>query len=192
MSETGEPVREFFETSIDSRPIYQGRILNLRVDRVRLPDGREAMREIVEHGGAVAAVVIDRSGQVILVKQYRKPPEIALWEIPAGKLEPGEEPETTLWREMQEEIGLEEGRVTHLATFYTTPGFSNELMYLYLIENGRRGESHQAQDEWLISGQFCRARIEHMIEAGEIQDAKSLVGLLLWMRRTREEEEPIR
>lgn len=184
MNQATVPGPEFSEETIDSNPIYQGRILNLRVDRVRLPDGREAIREIVEHGGAVAAVVIDQDGRIVLVRQYRKPPEAALWEIPAGKLEPGEKPEVTLWREMKEEVGLEEGQPVHLATFYTTPGFSNELMYLYLLEGCRLGENQQAQDEWLTVKRFTRPEIERMIDIGEIQDAKSLVGLLLWMRRT--------
>ncbi|WP_034429000.1 NUDIX hydrolase, partial [Caldisalinibacter kiritimatiensis] len=120
----------FEEKTMKSEKIYEGKILNLRIDTVELPDKKYTKREIVEHPRAVAIVPITAKGEIILVKQYRKPVEKELLEIPAGKLEVGEEPKTCAIRELKEETGVTANKLTYLFEFFTSPGFSNEKMYL--------------------------------------------------------------
>ena len=120
------------EITTSQEYLYFGRIINLRVDNVRLPDGMPARREIVEHRDAVAIVPLDQEGQVLLVRQYRKATEQELTEIPAGVIEEGESPEETARRELSEETGLAAKHIKRLAGFYTSPGFSNEYLHVFL------------------------------------------------------------
>lgn len=166
------------EKTITTKEIYQGKILNLRIDTVLLPNGREARREVVEHPGAVAVVARNDAGEVILVKQYRYPVKEILWEIPAGKLEKGEDPLLCAKRELAEETGLAADTWRHLGTFYTTPGFSDEIMYLYLAEDIKEESSQPDDDEFIETEKFTPKEIKEMIAGGGIKDAKTLVGLL--------------
>jgi ADP-ribose pyrophosphatase len=168
----------FEEKTIVSKEIYRGRILCLREETVALPGGKEGKREIVSHPGAVAVVAASESG-IILVRQYRKPVEEALWELPAGKLEPSEEPQQAARRELAEETGYEPGRLDYLACLYLSPGFSNERIYLYQAEDLQPGEAHPDGDEFLEVASFSRKKLETMIKEGQIRDAKTVAGLLL-------------
>lgn len=114
------------EVTVNTNKIFEGKIINLRVDEVKLPNGKVTTREIVEHPGGVSIVAVNEEGKILLVKQYRKPAEESLLEIPAGKLEKGEDPLICAKRELLEETGYEASFIKHLITFYTTPGFSNE------------------------------------------------------------------
>ncbi|GAI19023.1 unnamed protein product, partial [marine sediment metagenome] len=120
------------EKTISSQLIYDGRAVKLRVDTVRMPSGRETTREIVEHSDCVAVVAIDADDNVLLVNQFRKPVEKELLEIPAGGIEPGEDPVATVRREMQEETGYLPRKVERLGGFYSTPGYCTEYLHLYL------------------------------------------------------------
>ncbi len=151
--------------------------MNLRVDEVELPSGRRAVREIVEHRGAVAVVpVIDQD--VILVQQFRRAAGRVLLEVPAGTMEPGETAEACLQRELAEEIGMQAGQVEHLLTFYPSPGFLTEVVHVY-VARALTPRRLQAEEEDLAVVRVPLAQARAFVLAGEIVDAKSIIGLLL-------------
>ncbi|GAI27811.1 unnamed protein product, partial [marine sediment metagenome] len=120
------------EKTLSSQLVYEGRAVKLRVDTVKMPSGRETTREIVEHSDCVAIIAIDASDNVLLVNQFRKPVEKELLEIPAGGIEPDEDPVAAVCREMQEETGYLPGKVERLGGFYSSPGYCTEYLHLYL------------------------------------------------------------
>jgi ADP-ribose pyrophosphatase len=157
--------------------VYEGHVVNLRVDEVELPSGRRAVREIVEHRGAVAVVpVIDQD--VILVRQFRRAADRVLLEVPAGTMEPGETAEACLQRELAEEIGMQAGQVDHLLTFYPSPGFLTEVVHVY-VARALTPRRLQAEEEDLAVVRVPLAQARALVLAGEIVDAKSIIGLLL-------------
>lgn len=174
---------QFEEETLESRVLYRGRILTLREDRVRLPGGKEGRREIVEHPGAVAVVPLLPGGKLRLVRQYRKAVEEVTLEIPAGKLEPGEDPLACAVRELEEETGLKAQNLTPLARFFSTPGFSNEMMHLFLAEELNPGNLAPDEDEILEQVTVLLPEALEMIARGEIRDAKTIAGILLASRR---------
>lgn len=167
------------EETVSSEYKYKGRLLKLRVDRVRLPGGRQGTREIVEHPGAVAVVPLDRQGNVYLVRQYRKPVEEYLLEIPAGTLEPGEGPLDCARRELAEETGLEAEKIELILHFYTSPGICTENMYVYLATGLSPAENglERDEDEHIQLEKYKVAELGGMIKGGKIKDGKTLVGL---------------
>ena len=165
------------EKAIDSKRLYEGSIINLRVDTVVLPNGNKAQREIVEHPGAVSIVPVLADGRVILVNQFRAPINRITLEIPAGKLDPGEAPEQCAARELAEETGFKAERLEHQGTFFTTPGFSNEIMYLFIASNLSPVKSMPDYDEFLTVKRIKLEDLLEMAEKGEIVDAKTLVGI---------------
>lgn len=167
------------EPTIESHLVYQGRILNLRVDTVQLPRGTPGVREIVEHSEVVCTVPLDDENNVILVRQFRKAVEESLLEIPAGGIEEGEAPEEAVVRELQEEIGYTADSLRHLSTFWTTPGFCNELMHSYLATELRPDSRRPDEDENIQVVRVPMDRIPGMIRGGEIKDVKSIASLLL-------------
>lgn len=166
------------EKTLDSRIVYQGKILNLRVDKVLLPNGAEGLREVVEHAGAVAVVALTEKNEVILVRQYRYAVGRELLEIPAGKLEEGEDPLQCAQRELTEETGFKARKWQALLHFYSTPGFSNEKMYLFLAQELERGGQNPDEDEFLQVEKVPLEKALNMIWQGKICDAKSTAGLL--------------
>lgn len=159
----------------ESRSVYEGRLLSLTVER-----WGENEREVVEHPGAVAIVAVDGEGFVTLVRQLREATGGLLLEIPAGTAEAGEEPLETAQRELQEECGLTGGEWRELASFWTTPGFCRERMVLFAAEGVVRGEPSPAEDEELEIVRWPVAEIAARL--GEIEDAKTLAGLLLYLQ----------
>jgi len=158
-----------------SRKVYDGDLFDVVVEDW---NGRE--REIVEHPGATAIVAIDQEGYVTLVRQTREAVRTQLVELPAGTLEAGEEPLASAQRELAEEVGLRGGRWRELAAFYTTPGFCRERMHLFLAEDVERGEATPEEDEDV---EVVRWRVEEIAERlAELEDAKTLAGLLLYLR----------
>jgi ADP-ribose pyrophosphatase len=155
--------------------VWRGRLLGVTVEQW---GGNE--REIVEHPGAVAMVAVDGEGYVWLVRQLREATRQRLLELPAGTAEPGEEPLETAQRELQEECGLTGGEWRELAAFWTTPGFCRERMHLFAVEGVIRGEAAPAADEDLELVRWPLAEIGERLS--EIEDAKTLVGLLLYLR----------
>jgi ADP-ribose pyrophosphatase len=159
-----------------SRRVYEGALLGLTIER-----WGEHEREIVEHPGAVAVVAVDGEGYVTLVRQLREPARKRLLELPAGTAEPGEEPLETARRELAEECGLRGGDWRELAVFWTTPGFCRERMHVFAAEGVERGKASPAADEEL---ELVRWRVAEIGERlGEIEDAKTFAGLLLYLRR---------
>lgn len=155
--------------------VWDGRLLGVTVERW---GGNE--REIVEHPGAVAIVAVDGDGCVALVRQLREATRAYLLELPAGTAEPGEEPLETARRELREECGLTGGEWRELAVFWTTPGFCRERMHLFAAEGVERGEAAPAEDEELELVRWPVAEIDTRL--GQIEDAKTLAGLLLYLR----------
>lgn len=164
------------EKTMKTEKIYEGKILNLRIDTVELPDKKYSKREIVEHPGAVAIVALTEENEIVLVKQYRKAVERVLLEVPAGKLEIGEEPKETAIRELKEETGFKSNRIEYLLEFYSSPGFSNEKIYLFLADGLVEGEAQPEKDEYI---EVTKVKLDDLIDKifkGEILDSKTIVG----------------
>ncbi|HVF11027.1 MAG TPA: NUDIX hydrolase [Abditibacteriaceae bacterium] len=174
---------EHFENTISSRRIHEGRIINLREDIVALPSGRTATREIVEHHGAVCVVPVVADGRIVMVRQFRKPAEAALLELPAGGLNAGEDPADCARRELVEECGLHGGQLIPLFTCYLAPGYSTELMHGFLGEGFAEGEAEPEDDENLEIEMYSLAELLPMIDDGRIRDAKTICGLLALYKR---------
>jgi len=166
------------ERTLESQLLYKGRLVNLRLDTVELPSGRQAKREIVEHRGAVAIVALDAAGQALLVRQYRKATERTLLEIPAGTLDPGEEPGDCAQRELQEETGYRAGKMERIGGFYTSPGFCTEFIHLFLATGLESSPLPADADEAIELLRLPITDAPKLITSGEICDAKTIAGLL--------------
>ena len=166
------------EQTLQTELVYKGRVVSLRVDAVELPSGRQTKREIVEHGDCVAIVAIDAKDNVPLVRQFRKPAEQFLLELPAGGVDPGEEPSDCARRELEEETGYLAQKLEYLGGFYTSPGFCTEYMHLFLATELRLGERAPEADETIEVIHIPLSQIQGLITSGGICDAKSIAGLL--------------
>lgn len=164
------------ERVLGSRTVFEGQILTLRVDDVEAADGHRSTREVIEHGGAVGVVCV-HDGDVWFVRQYRHATGEVLLEIPAGKLGPGEDPEACAARELVEEIGLHPRRLEHLATYYTTPGFTNERFFLYYADDVVARSGATEAGEVLEIERRPVASVDQLLRSGEVRDAKTLLGL---------------
>ena len=160
----------------ESRTVFEGKLLDVTVER-----WGDSEREIVEHPGAVAIVAVDADRRLWLVRQLREPARRALVELPAGTREPDEDPLATAKRELREECGLTGGRWSELASFWTTPGFCREYMHLFLAEGVEPGEADPDEDEEVETVVWSVDELPSRL--GEIEDAKTLAGLLLYLRR---------
>jgi ADP-ribose pyrophosphatase len=170
------------EETLSSRCLYEGAVVRLRVDRVRMPSGREAVREVVEHNGAVAIVAVDREGRVLLVRQHRHPTGHPLLELPAGTLDRGEKPEACAARELEEETGFRPGRLQRLGGFFVSPGYCTEYIQAYLATDLKPGNAGGGDEEEMQVLALPLAEILRLAEAGQLEDAKSLAALLLYLR----------
>jgi ADP-ribose pyrophosphatase len=171
------------DARVDTERLYTGKVLNLDMDTVRFPDGSTGKLEIVRHPGASAVVpfLSDPSGddpQVLLVRQYRYAAEGYLYEIPAGRLDENESPEECARRELREETGSEAGQMEFLTTFYTTPGFIDEKIHLFMAMDLRSGEHEREKDEFLEVAPMTLSKALELVEQGEIKDGKTIIGLL--------------
>lgn len=166
------------EKTLKSEKIFEGRIVNLRVDTVELPDGRSTTREVVEHRGAVAIVPMLDHDKIIMVRQYRQPVGRTLLEIPAGTLDQ-ETPADCARRELVEEIGYYPEKLTEMFHSYLSPGYSTEMLYTFLAEDLTKAEENRDSDEFLEIVPIDLQDAVQMIRKGEIIDAKSICGILL-------------
>jgi ADP-ribose diphosphatase len=158
-----------------SRTVYDGKLVDVTLER-----WGQHEREIIEHPGAVAIVAVDRQDNVVLVRQLREPARKELLELPAGTIDPGEEPLATAKRELEEETGLHGGEWRHAMSFWTTPGFCRELMHLFVAENVEPGDPNLDDDESIELVRLPIAEVAARLD--EIEDAKTLAGLLLYLR----------
>jgi ADP-ribose diphosphatase len=169
----------------DRRRVYEGKVVSLDVDDVLEPGGVRATREVVRHRGSVAALPVHEDSRMVLVRQYRYAVDAMVWELPAGRLDPGESVEDAARREMEEEVGLRPRRLEPLATFYTTPGFCDETMHLFRATGLEAVAARPEADERIESCTFTRAELEEMIRRGEIREGKTLVALLMEIARAK-------
>jgi ADP-ribose pyrophosphatase len=167
------------ETVIASRYLYRGKVLDLRVDDVRLPNGRTAAREVVEHRPAVCVVALDRDDYVLLVRQYRLPAGEAMVEIPAGSTDPDEDPAAAARRELAEETGYVPGKLAPLGGFYSAPGFLTEYLHLFLATDLREERRQADEDEDVVVVRVPADEAIARAARGEYHDAKTLIGLLI-------------
>jgi ADP-ribose pyrophosphatase len=165
------------------RRVYEGRVLALDVDEVEEPEGVRATREVVRHQGSVAALPVFDDGRVLLVRQYRYPVDERVWELPAGRLDPGETPEKGVLRELEEEVGLRAATLETICTFYTTPGFCDERMFLFRASALTAVPPRPEEDERIEVGRFRLEEARAMIARGEVREGKTLVALLLEVER---------
>lgn len=168
-----------WEKQLSSSYLYRGKIINLRRDQVLTPSGRgPAAREIVEHPGAVAILALDQQRRVILVRQYRHAVGGVVTEVPAGKLEPGEDPLPCARRELAEETGCRGGRWRELTWFYSSPGFCNEKIHLFLAEGVAAGEPVPADDDEVLEPlRLDLSEAQRLVRTGGINDAKTIIAL---------------
>ena len=171
------------EQILSTQRIYEGRIVNLRVDTVKMPSGRNAKREIVEHAGAICVIPVHADGRVVLVRQFRLPTGGALLEIPAGGIEKDEKPIDAAQRELGEECGLFAAKLTPLFQCFLAPGYSTELIHCFLAEELSPTQAHPDEDEDVeVEARPLIAWLP-LIESGEIQDAKTIAGLMTLFHR---------
>jgi len=166
-------VNQLVEKEISRTYQFKGRIINVRIDKVILENGKETEREVVEHNGAVAVLPIDHKGNCTLVEQYRKPIEKVLLEVPAGKLDSGETPDKCALRELEEETGLKTDNLIPLGHIYTTAGFSNEKIYLFLALNLEHTGSNPDEDEFLNIIKIKWAKLLELAQKNKLEDAKT-------------------
>lgn len=169
---------ELRETTLSSAYAFEGRLLKLRVDEAGLPNGNTAPREVVEHPGGVAVLALTDEGEVLLVQQFRYPYGEILAEIPAGKRESGEDPLTTGRRELAEETGATADRFIPLGVVYPTPGYCDEVIYLYLATGLHFAATHPDEDEFLTVHRMPLSALVDEVLAGNIPDAKTQVAAL--------------
>lgn len=167
------------ETVVSQQEVYSGKLLHVHRREVRLPDGRAAGREMIVHPGAAAMVVLDDEGNTVLERQWRSPLDRAFWEIPAGKIDKGEDPFETAVRELQEETGLAAEKWVELGTIHNAIGYSNERIVIYLAQGIYAAENGQKLDvgEFLTLSRMPFEKALEMTRNGEITDVKTLVGL---------------
>jgi ADP-ribose pyrophosphatase len=170
---------------LSSRRIYSGKVLSLDLDEVEEPGGVHTKREVVRHSGSVAVLAIQDDGRIVLVRQYRYPVDALVWELPAGRLDEGESPEQAAQRELQEEIGFKAGQLRKMAFFHTTPGFCDESMHVFRATGLVPAKAQGDEDERIEVQAFTLAELEAMIDRGEIREGKTLVAILLELRRVR-------
>ena len=168
---------------LDSRRIYTGRVVRLDVDTVRFPDGSTGQLELIRHPGAAAIVPCasdppEADPTILLIRQYRYATGGQLWEIPAGTLDPGEDPEACARRELLEETGVTAARLQRLTSIWTTPGFTNEVIHLYLATGLTMGQPSRERDEFIEVVPQPLSRVLALIRDGEIRDAKTVVAIL--------------
>jgi ADP-ribose pyrophosphatase len=179
------------EKTIRKEKIFSGKVVQLYVEDVQLPNGKTSKREVIKHPGAVAIIPITKEGKLVLVRQYRKALERVLIEIPAGKLEKGEEPLATAQRELEEETGCRAQSMRHIVSFYTSPGFADELIHLYMAEGLEKLEDAVSldEDEFVDILEVTLEEALEMLEKREIYDAKTAYALqYLQLRRVLGEE----
>lgn len=175
MNPTSYP--NLIEKTIKKEVLHEGRFLKLLSDEVLLPDGRVTVREYLDHPGSVAVIPILNKERIVMVKQFRYPANQVLLEIPAGKMDFGEMPEESAQRELAEETGYRSRNWTHLASIWTSPGFCNEQLHLYLAEDLEPGSTAKDEDEFVEVVTLTKAELETLLNSGEAVDGKTILAV---------------
>lgn len=173
----------FEEKTVSSKEIYKGRIITVKVEEVEMPDGKLASREIVKHPDGVGVVALTDDNKIIMVKQYRKPLDESIYEIPAGKMDNGEEHKICGIRELEEETGYKAEKFEYLGFIYPSPGFTDEVTHIYLATGLYQGQAHLDPDEFLDTVKIPLDEVVERIMNNEISDAKTVVGVLKAIKR---------
>ena len=176
---------DYVEQTVRKNYIYEGKILKLRRDDARLPDGRPCVREIIEHSGG-ACVLYVKEGKVLLVRQYRYAYGESLYELPAGKLEIGEDPKNAALRELEEEAGVLAEELKLLFVMYPTPGYTNEKIYIYQAVSGKETATSPDEDEFLDVEYLPLDKVKTMLKNGDIRDGKTIVALQAYLLNGKE------
>ncbi len=171
------------ESPLRKETVYEGHIVHLYLETMRLPNGREATLEIIRHKGAVAIVPVQDDGRIVMVRQFRLAAGRRLLEVPAGGLEPGEDPAECAIRELQEEAGFYPGKLTRLGGIYTAPGYTSEYIHLFMATDLRPSVLQSDPDEFLEVVTLSLDEVLGLIERGEVEDGKTIAALLLAARR---------
>lgn len=179
----------YTEKTVSRKEIYKGNIIKLEALDVELFNGRPAKRDVVFHPGASVIIPVTEDGMLYMVKQYRKPIEDMLLELPAGKLDNGEDPYLCAERELSEETGLKAAKLSHLISIHTTPGFCNEVIHVFLATGLEKGEVHTDDDEFLLVEKLSIRQAITMVLNGQITDAKTIIGVFLAERYIKQEPE---
>ncbi len=170
---------KFFEKTLSTNYIYKGRIVSLREDMVELPDGRSSKREIVEHPGAVAIIALTSEDKLVLIRQFRKPAEEELLEIPAGLVHKGEAPQTAAARELEEEAGFKTGKITPVFAAYSSPGYSSEVIRYFLATDLVKTAQKSEEDEFIGVEPVPVADAFKLVRDGKIKDNKTIIGVMI-------------
>ena len=170
---------DFTEKTVSTKEIFDGRIIKVSVDTVTLPNGKEATRELVDHPGGVGIIAVDENKNVFLVSQFRKPFNKVITEIPAGKLEYGEDPFEAAKREFEEEIGYKAGKMISIGSYYSSPGFCNETIHLYLATELTEVGQHPDEDEFLNILTKPLDEIYKDVLSGQVMDGKTAIAILI-------------
>ncbi len=166
------------EIKLKSKAVFDGALLHVRKDEVLLPDGNSSVREYIVHPGAVALIAYLENGHVVLLNQFRYPLQKVFIELPAGKIDPGETPEETGMRELQEETGYKAGRLKHLTTIHPCIGYSDEVIYIYEAFDLEKGEQNTDDNEFLECFSLPLDEAIQMVLKGEISDVKTMIALM--------------
>jgi ADP-ribose pyrophosphatase len=173
------------EKTLATEVIFEGRVVRLRIDTIETVDGRQSTREIVEHDDCITVIPVDENGNILLVKQFRRPAGKELLEIPAGGIDPGEDTETAVIREMQEETGYRPQKLERLGGFYSSPGFCTEYLHVYLATDLVPGRLYAEDTEAIELVRMPPDDIIKLITSGKIEDAKTIAGLLFYLEYCR-------
>lgn len=173
------------EKTVQKHYVYEGKIISVRCDEALRPDGKPCKRELIEHPGGACVLYVE-NGRMLLVKQFRYAYGEVLYEIPAGKLEAGEDPALAAARELSEEAGVEAEKLELLFVMYPTPGYTNEKIYIYRASGGRRTDAHPDEGEFVQAEFVPLEAVKKMLEEGTINDAKTIVAAQAYFLSQRE------
>ena len=166
------------EKKLSGEAVFDGALLHVRKDTVELPNGKTTVREFIEHPGAVALVPYCDNGDVLLLNQFRYPLKSIFIELPAGKIDPGETPEQTGLRELEEETGFKAAKLKHLTTIHPCIGYSDEVIYIYEAFGLSKGRKHTDEEEFTETFTLSLDKAVQKVKSGEITDVKTMIGLL--------------
>lgn len=172
-------MKKFEEKTLNTNKIFDGNVISLQVDEVSLPNGKTSKRELVKHPGAVAIIALTKEKELILVEQYRKPLEQSILEIPAGKIEPNEDPEVTALRELEEETGYTTKKLNYITSFYTSPGFADEIIHIYYTDKLKKLAYNVLgdEDEFVELHILNEEKIKQAFTNKSIFDAKTIYAI---------------